>query len=389
MFVLMDWLSRRSRRECGSSCCGQGLPNPASPRSMDPVPQIRIQWSILSSYHLLTARFIGVAWGFTGLSQEHDRSFWGGAWGGRFCKNGLPRYSSKILFAVTLLALCSCTIMSQSPYLAQKTGVTVLEDYCGLKTSENGRIPYQRWLIPPWDEDARYVWLVGDYDFRMFNRVDMILYFHGTQPKDYYEVFRKELEKLAAKRPDRPFVFVGLVDKPNIGPDCENPDRWGILVPKHGERPEALFEVLNQIFKAFRASFPNVKKDNTHIVLTGFSGGGKVLRAIGNWLARSDKDDPYAEVFRSRLSKIVYFDCWFSKDVVETVPALLEDNPDMKIVGTVHMKKPTEHASIIANKFNMKADKQNRELMTPDGRLTIYKDDSHWQAMIGRLKEAL
>jgi hypothetical protein len=217
----------------------------------------------------------------------------------------------------------------------------------------------------------------------------MILYFHGTQPKDYYEVFRKELEKLAAKRPDRPFVFVGLVDKPNIGPDCENPDRWGILVPKHGERPEALFEVLNQIFKAFRASFPNVKKDNTHIVLTGFSGGGKVLRAIGNWLARSDKEDPYAEVFRSRLSKIVYFDCWFSKDVVETVPALLEDNPDMKIVGTVHMKKPTEHASIIANKFNMKADKQNRELMTPDGRLTIYKDDSHWQAMIGRLKEAL
>ena len=279
--------------------------------------------------------------------------------------------------------------MSQSPYLAQTTEVTVLEDGCGFKTSERGHLPYQRWLIPPWDEDARYVWLVGNYDFRKYDRVDMVLYFHGTQPKDYYEVFRKELEQLAIKRPDRPFLFVGLVDKPNLGPECENPDRWGLLIPKRGERPEVLFQVLNEIFKAFRANFPNVKKDNTNIVLTGFSGGGKVLRAIGNWLARSDKDDPYAEVFRSRLSKIVYFDCWFDKDVIETVPALLEDNPGMKIVGTVHMKKPLEHASIIANQFKMKVDKKKREFITPDGRLTIYKDESHWQAMIGRLKEAL
>ena len=85
----------------------------------------------------------------------------------------------------------------------------------------------------------------------------------------------------------------------------------------------------------------------------------------------------------------MYFDCWFDKDVVETVPALLEDNPGMKIVGTVHMKKPMEHASILANKFKMKADKKKRGLMTPDGRLTIYRDDSHWEAMISRLKEAL
>ena len=84
----------------------------------------------------------------------------------------------------------------------------------------------------------------------------MILYFHGTQPKDYYDVFRKELELLAVKRPDRPFLFVGMVDKPHIGPECGNPNRWDILVPKRGERPEALFQVLNQIFKAFRAKVP-------------------------------------------------------------------------------------------------------------------------------------
>ncbi len=405
MFVLMDWLSRRSRRECRSSYYGQGLPNAASALLTDLQKAERqgknsaFSGAVCSpvdhSFRKLPSGSEGCDLARGRLTRTPEprtsyyRSFWGGAWGGRFCKNAFPGSSSKILFAVTLLALCSCTIMSQSPYLDQKTQVTVLEDGCGLKTSEQGHIPYQRWLIPPWDEDTRYVWLVGNYDFRKYDRVDMVLYFHGTQPKDYYEVFRKELEQLAVKRPDRPFLFVGMVDKPHIGPECGDTDRWGILVPKRGERPEALFEVLNQIFKAFRARFPNIKKDNTHIVLTGFSGGGKVLSAIGNWLARSDKDDPYAEVFRSRLSKIVYFDCWFDKDVVETIPTLLEDNPGMKIVGTVHMKKPMEHASILANKFKMKADKKKHELITPDGRLTIYQDDSHWQAMISRLKEAL
>jgi len=114
-----------------------------------------------------------------------------------------------------------------------------------------------------------------------------------------------------------------------------------------------------------------------------------VLSAVGNWLARSEKGDPYAEVFRSRLTKIVYFDCWFDKDVLETIPVLLENNPDMKIVGTVHMKKPLEHATLLAGKFKMKADKKDRQLVGLDGRIRIYRDDSHWQAMISRLKEAL
>ena len=83
--------------------------------------------------------------------------------------------------------------------------------------------------------------------------------------------------------------------------------------------------------------------------------------SIGNWLARSEKDDPYAEVFRGRLSKIVYFDCWFEKDVIDTIPILLENNPGMKIVGTVHMKKPLEHAIILAGKYKMKADKKKKE----------------------------
>ncbi len=393
MFVLMDWLSRHSCRECGSFRSDPSLPSAASALSVDSPLQTRIQRSIPSRYYPLIARFIAVARKRPGLNKEHNRSFWRGGRGGTFCPafraGSLSGSSSKLLFVIAIFSLCSCTIMSHSPYLTEKTQVPVLVESCGLATSELGHIPYQRWLIPPWDTDLRYVWLVGNYDFRKYDRVELILYFHGTQPKDYYEVFRKELELLAVKRPDRPFLFVGLVDKPHIGSECDNPNRWDILVPKRGEWPEALFQVLNQIFKAFRTRFPNIKKDNTHIVLAGFSGGGKVLSAIGNWLAHSDKEDPYAEVFRSRLSKIAYFDCWFDKDVIETIPTLLEDNPAMKIVGTVHMKKPLEHASILANKFNMKADKKKRELMTPDGRLTIFRDDSHWEAMIRRLKEAL
>jgi len=389
MFVLMDWLSRHSRRECRRFGSGDHDRESTSALSADSSLRNRTWRSILCSDGKLITLLIAVARSLRGLGREHDRGFWGGIWGGHFFEKAFPSNSLITLLVFALSVLCSCTIVSHSPYLAEKTRVPVLEDGCGLTTSELGHIPYQRWRIPPWDADLRYVWLVGNYDFRKYVGVELILYFHGTQPKDYYEVFRNELELLALKRAGRPFLFLGLVDKPHIGSDTDSPTRWDILVPKRGDRPEALFQVLNQVFKAFRTNFPNIKKDNTHIVLAGFSGGGKVLSAIGNWLARSDKEDPYAEVFRSRLSKIVYFDCWFDKDVIETIPALLEDNPAMKIVGTVHMKKPQEHASILADRFKMKADKKKRELMTPDGRLTIYQDDSHWQAMIRRLKEAL
>lgn len=370
MRVFAEPMPRDCCQQSGSACSRHGLPEPDSRMPGD-------------SFSLRIAR---------GSENHHKEVLlpcWGGNRRGRSYKDVLSSNFSKILLVAVVLSLCSCTLMSQSPYLTQNTQVPILEDGCGLVTSLNGQVPYQRWRVPPWDIDMQYVWLVGNYDFRKYDRVEMILYFHGTQPKDYYPVFRKELEQLALKRPDQPFVFVGMVDKPQIEPDCGNQDRWGILAPKRGEPPEALFQVLNQIFRAFRTRFPNIRKDNTHIVLSGFSGGGKVLSAIGNWLARTDKEDPYAEVFRSRLSKIVYFDCWFDKDVVETVPALLESNPDMKIVGTVHMKKPLEHASMLANKFGMKADKQKRELVGLDGRLTIYRNDSHWEAMIGRLKEAL
>ncbi len=295
-----------------------------------------------------------------------------------------------LLFAfVAFLLATSCTLLTQSPYLIQKTRIPSLEEGQSVRVSRFGHVPYQKWRIAPWDDELRYVWMVGNYDFRRCDGVDLILYFHGTHPRDYYQVFRKELEQLALKRSSRPFLFIGLVDSPDTLPEFGGKERWGALLPKSEERPEPLFQLVNQIFKAVKLRFPNIRKENTHLVLAGFSGGGRVLSAVGNWLARSDKDDPYAEVFRSRLTKIVYFDCWFDKDVVETIPVLLENNPGMKIVGTVHMKKPLEHATLLAGKFKMKADKKDRQLVGLDGRIRIYRDDSHWQAMISRLKEAL
>ena len=157
---------------------------------------------------------------------------------------------------------------------------------------------------------------------------------------------------------------------------------------KDGDKPERLFQTINRVFKAFRSRFPNVKKEKTKIVLAGFSGGGRVLNSVGNWLARSSTEDPYAEVFSSRLSKIAYFDCWFDKDVVETVPALLEHNPGMKIVGTVHMKKPSELATALAGKVKMRRRPAKNELVGLGGRLVILRGQSHWDAMISRLVEA-
>jgi len=193
---------------------------------------------------------------------------------------------------------------------------------------------------------------------------------------------------LAAERRNRPFLFVGFVDTPELK-EFQSKDRWASLSPLPGEKPEVLFMTVNSIFRAFRKRFPNIKKEKTTLALAGFSGGGRVLNSLGNWLARSGEDDPYAEVFRSRLTKIAYFDCWFERDVVETIPALLEKNPDMKIVGTVHMKKPLEHAVTLASKYKMKARRENNQLIGLDGRLMIFKDHSHWSAMISRLRQAL
>ncbi len=301
----------------------------------------------------------------------------------------LPLFLRLPLLIVIAFFLCSCTLLSHSPLVARTIEIPVLEDDHLLISESSGRVPYQRWRIPPWDEDMRYVWVVGNYDFRRFDRVEMILYLHGMHSKDYYAAFRKELELLAEKRPNRPFLFVGFVDTPYPPSEARSKDRWSSMVPQKGERPDRLVRTVNRVFKAFRTTFPHVRKEKTNIVLAGFSGGGRVLNSIGNWLARSEKDDPYAEVFRGRLSKIVYFDCWFEKDVIDTIPILLENNPRMKIVGTVHMKKPLEHAVILAGKYKMKADKKKKELVGLGGRLVIFRDESHWSAMIARLKEAL
>jgi len=279
--------------------------------------------------------------------------------------------------------------MAQSPYATQTTEVPLLPKNCGLATDDAGRVPYQKWRVSPWDEDMRYVWMVGDHDFRRSDNVEMILYFHGMHSKDYYTAFRKELKLLVEQRPDRPFLFIGFVDTPFVLPDENSSNRWKALAPPHTQRPERLLKTVNRLFMALRKTFPNLRKDRTTIALAGFSGGGRVLDAVGTWLANSPQDDPYAEVFRSHLSKMAYFDCWFDKEVVKTVQALLESKPDMKIVGTVHMKKPVEHAAILAGKYKMKPNRKNRELVGLGGRLVIYRDDSHWEAMISRLREAL
>lgn len=314
------------------------------------------------------------------------------------CRNNTPgllipqRYFAAVrlvLSIATVMLTCSCTLLGHSPYLCQETHVPVLEYNQGLITEASGEVPYQRWRIPPWDEDMRYCWVVGNYDFRKFDQVEMVLYFHGMHSKDYYRDFRRELDRLKEERPNRPFLFVGFVDTPYFHAESRSKERWSALAPQPNQRPDRLFKTVNRLYRSFHRKFPHIKKEKTALVLTGFSGGGRVLDSVGNWLAKSDKDDPYAEVFRSRLSKIVYFDCWFDKDVLDTVPTLLENNPDMKIVGTVHMKKPLEHAVILAGKYKMKADKRKRELVGLDGRFTIFRDDSHWSAMISRLREAL
>ncbi len=294
-----------------------------------------------------------------------------------------------IVLTLALLTLSSCSLTSQSPLLSKNASVNVLEEEQALESDSGGQIPYQRWRISPWDDDLKYIWLVGDYDFRKTDKVEIILYFHGMGAKDYYRDFRKELESLASKRPEKPFIFVGFVDTPYIFSWARTKGRWGSFVLKDGERPELLFKTVNRIFRGVKRAFPNIEKEKTTLTLAGFSGGGRVLDSVGTWLAKAPADDPYAEVFRAKLSKIVYFDCWFDKDVIQTIPALLESNPGIRIVGTVHMKKPTELAAILAGRYNMKQDKTKTELTGLNGRLVIFKGDSHWDAMISRLSQAL
>lgn len=293
------------------------------------------------------------------------------------------------LVLLVLLMGCSCSLISQSPILSKSSSVDRLDEEQPLESDSGGEIPYQRWRISPWDEDLKYIWLVGNFDFRKTDQVEIILYFHGMGSKDYYRDFRKELESLACKRPDRPFIFVGFVDTPYVYNWARSKGRWSSFTLKDGERPELLFKTINRIFKGVKRAFPNIEKEKTTLTLAGFSGGGRVLDSVGSWLSKAPADDPYAEVFRSKLTKIAYFDCWFDKDVIETIPALLENNPGMRIVGTVHMKKPSELAAILAGRYKMKQDKTRTGLTGLGGRFVIYKGDSHWDAMISRLSQAL
>jgi hypothetical protein len=301
----------------------------------------------------------------------------------------LLRTGAFVALALGLTLTCSCTLLTASPYLVRETTVPILRAGEALLCSSDGAIPYQKWRVPPWDDNLRYVWMVGDYDFRRFRNVELILYFHGMHSKDYYRAFHRQLEELAKKRPHKPFLFVGFVDTPYILGRSRSRNRWKFLSPHDGQPPERLFRTVNRIFKALRRRFPNIRKDRTSITLAGFSGGGRVLDAVGNWLAQSSRDDPFARVFRRRLGKIAYFDCWFDKDILETVPALLEGNPTMKIVSTVHMRGPTKHAKMLADRLKLKKRKPTNALVGMGGRVRIYQDTSHWRAMISRLKEAL
>ncbi|MGC8660752.1 MAG: hypothetical protein ACP5U1_16945 [Desulfomonilaceae bacterium] len=293
-----------------------------------------------------------------------------------------------LLLAIISGPLFSCSLVSYSLAIRNYMDVPQLNNR-RLVVNEKGQIPYQRYRVRPWDDNYRYVWVVGDYDFRKSRQIELILYFHGMSSKDYYRDFRGEIEKLASKRPDRPFLFVGFVDTPYVSAAFRSKARWSSFSIKDRDYPELLFKTVNGLFKSLKRTFPNIDKNRTTITLAGFSGGGRVLDSVGAWLAKSSPDDPFAKVFRARLSKMVYFDCWFDKDVVNTIPALLEGNPGIKIVGTVHMKKPTELASILADKFKMRADRKKQELVGANGRIVIYRGDSHWDAMISRLAQAL
>jgi hypothetical protein len=274
--------------------------------------------------------------------------------------------------------------------LLNKTVIPLLNNDDALITSPSGQVPYQKWRLRSWEDGMRYVWVVGHHDFRKYDHVELILYFHGMHAGDYYHLFRNELEELAASRPTKPFLFVGFVDTPYAVSELRSKKRWRSLVPQAGERPDPLFTAVNCLFKAFRNSFPHIKKDRTDLVMAGFSGGGRVLNSVGNWLVQCPKEDPYAKVFLSKLSKMVYFDCWFDPAIVETVPALLESNPAMKIVGTVHMEKPKKLAALLVGRYKMRKWKKKKdELIGAGGRLLIFSAKSHWKAMIARLRQAL
>ena len=114
-----------------------------------------------------------------------------------------------------------------------------------------------------------------------------------------------------------------------------------------------------------------------------------MLDSVGNWLAKCPKDDPYARVFHSKLSKMLYFDCWFNPAIVDTVPKLLAKNPSMKIVGSVHLSRPKKFAKLLAGKLRLKGRKGKKELVGIGGRMSILKEGSHWKAMIACLGDAL
>jgi len=105
---------------------------------------------------------------------------------GRECESAL--LSGTLLPVAAALALHSCTLFSHSPYLTQEIQVPVFEDGCELVTSQHGHVQYQRWRVSPRDAEMGYVWPVGNDDVSKYNRIEVILYFHGTQTEGSYPI---------------------------------------------------------------------------------------------------------------------------------------------------------------------------------------------------------
>lgn len=300
-----------------------------------------------------------------------------------------PYVLTLTILVIALVFAPPFTILSHSKNVSAKAKVHNLRKGEGLLITREGAVPYQRWRIPQWNHSKAYFWTVGAYDFRKSDSVDLIFYFHGMHSKDYYKDFKAELKKLAEKRKNKPFLFVALVDTPYSKGRDRGKYRWKKIAPKRGERPDKLIKIINRIYRAFTKRFPHIKPQNTKIVLAGFSGGGRVVSSVGQWLAETPDTDKFAKVFRQRLSKIVYFDCWFDPRDLEAVPTLLKINPRIKIVGTVAIKRPLKNARILAKKFKMRRYGRKKGMVGAGGRLVIYRENGHWEAMIKRLEQAL
>jgi hypothetical protein len=231
---------------------------------------------------------------------------------------------------------------------------------------------YYKFTLPSW-RNGRYLYMIFHKSVIGRNYCRMLMYCHGMHARDYHRTVGIEMKKGANVQTKRELVFVGLVDIPSGRGTWRN--RWEEFIKKMGKGPELIFDIVDDLEPTIKSIIPSI--DKIDIILSGHSGGHRVLDNVSQMMLKGSKDKRLAE-FKEKLIGVYHFDVWYSAVVVKYIPKFLKRFPHIKLFASLNHNEPVRYGKKIMKLLQMK--KHGNYYSTHDGNLKIRYGVSHWGA---------